>query len=128
MKDRQKLITQDVEQKIYALIREQFKENGCTARIINGMPDHVHCLFLLNSGKSISEIIKQTKGSTSHTINQSNLFSQKFAWQTGYAAFSVSESVLDKVIAYIENQKHHHKSRTFQDEFNALLKLNGLDS
>lgn len=61
------------------------------------MPDHIHCLFLLNPQKSISEVIKQIKGSSSHYINQNNLIADKFAWQTGYAAYSISESVVDKV-------------------------------
>jgi len=69
------------------------------------MPDHIHCLFLLNPQKSISEVIKQIKGSSSHYVNQTNLISQKFAWQTGYAAYSVSESVLEKTFSYIQNQK-----------------------
>jgi len=57
----------------------------------------------LNSQKSISELIKQIKGSSSHWINQNNLISEKFAWQTGYASYSVSESVVEKVYQYIKN-------------------------
>jgi REP element-mobilizing transposase RayT len=74
-------------------------------RIINGMPDHVHCLLLLNPNKAVTEIIKQVKGSCSHEINKQNIIKEKFAWQTGYAAYSVSESVLEKVFQYIKNQK-----------------------
>ncbi len=92
-------------------------------RIINGMPDHIHCLFLLNPQKSIAEVIKQIKGSSSHFINQNNLISEKFAWQTGYAAYSVSESVVDKVFQYIKNQKHHHTKKTFQEEYNEFIDL-----
>jgi putative transposase len=54
------------------------------------MPDHIHALFLLNPQKSISEVIKQIKGSSSHFVNHQNLIDEKFAWQTGYAAYSVS--------------------------------------
>ncbi len=90
------------------------------------MPDHVHCLFLLNQQKSIAEVIKQAKGSSSHFINQQDIVRDKFAWQTGYAAFSVSESVLEKVFVYIQNQKEHHKQRTFAQEYEEFLALHGL--
>lgn len=89
------------------------------------MPDHIHCLFLLNPQKSISEVIKQIKGSSSHFINQSNLTHEKFSWQTGYAAYSVSESVIEKVFLYIQNQKEHHQKKTFQQEYDGFLKLLG---
>ena len=92
------------------------------------MPDHVHCLFLLNPQKSISEVIKQIKGSSSHFINQSNLAIGKFAWQTGYGAFSVSESVVEKVYRYILNQKKHHQKKSFQQEYDAFLKLYGFEA
>ena len=90
----------------------QYVESGCPVRIINGMPDHVHSLFLLNPQKAITDIFKQVKGSTSHWINEQNLIKEKFSWQTGYAAYSVSESVLEKVFQYIANQKQHHQKTT----------------
>ena len=96
-KDRHSFILSNVEHKIYHFISEQFREQGCPVSIINGMPDHLHCLFLLSPQKSIAEVIKQIKGSSSHYINQNNLIIDKFSWQTGYAAYSVSESVVDKV-------------------------------
>lgn len=92
------------------------------------MPDHIHCLFLLNPQKSNAGIIKQIKGSSSHFINQNNLISEKFAWQTGYAAYSVSESVVEKVFQYIKNQKHHHIQKTFQQEYEGFLKLYGFEN
>jgi REP element-mobilizing transposase RayT len=92
------------------------------------MPDHIHCLFLLSPQKSIAEVIKQIKGSSSHYINQNNFIAYKFAWQTGYASFSVSESIVEKVFEYIKNQKSHHQKKTFQQEHDEFLKLYGLDN
>jgi len=125
-KGRIPLISSSIEQKVYPFISEQLREKGCPARLINGMPDHIHCLFLLNSQKSISELIKQIKGSNSHWINQNNLISEKFAWQTGYASYSVSESVVEKVYQYIKN--HHHQKKSFQQEYNEFLKLYGFET
>lgn len=90
------------------------------------MPNHIHCLFLLNPQKSIAEVIKQIKGSSSHYINHNILIQEKFAWQTGYAAYSVSESGFEKVQEYIINQKIHHQKKTFEKEYEAFIKLYGL--
>jgi putative transposase len=125
-KERAPFIHASIEKQVYQYLSEQLREIGCPVRIINGMPDHVHCLFLLNPKKSIADVIKQVKGSSSHFINQSDLIAHKFAWQTGYAAFSVSESSLDKVFSYIKNQKSHHAKKTFGQEYDAFLKLHGL--
>ena len=120
-KDRIPLINGSIERNLYQFISEQFIELGCQIRIINGMPDHIHCLFKLNSQKSIAEVIKQIKGSSSFYMNQNQIISEKFAWQTGYAAFSVSESGVKKVYEYIKNQKIHHQKNYFDDEFNAFV-------
>jgi len=78
--------------------------------------------------KSISDTIKQVKGSSSHFINQQNILNEKFAWQTGYAAFSVSESAVEKVFEYIKNQKQHHQKQTFQIEYEEFIKLHRLSN
>ena len=126
-KERTPLINSSVEQKVYHFISEQFRELGCPVRIINGMPDHIHCLFLLSPQKSIAEVIKQIKGSSSHFVNQNNLISERFAWQTGYASYSVSESIVDKVFHYIYNQQQHHHKKTFLQEYDEFLKLYGFE-
>ena len=126
-KNRAALIQHHQEQTVYSFIKKQFEELGCKVSLINGMPDHIHCLFLLNSQKSIAEVVKQIKGSSSHYLNQQEDNTDKFAWQIGYAAFSVSESVFKKAFYYIRNQKEHHTKLTFEKEYAQFLKLNGLE-
>ena len=126
-KERAPLVKPSVESNIYEYMRSQFIELGCPVRIINGMPDHVHCLFQLSREKSIADVIKQVKGSSSHYVNEQNLIVEKFAWQTGYAAYSVCESQLEKVFQYIKNQKAHHSKKSFNDEYNEYLKLYGFE-
>ena len=94
----------------------------CDIRIINGIEDHLHSLFMINSKKSISEIIKYVKGESSRWLNLKVLFNETFSWQVGYAAFSVSESLTHKIYKYIENQQEHHQEITFNDELNILSK------
>ena len=125
-KNRLPLIKPEAEHKIHAHMREQLIENGCPVRIINGMADHVHLLFLQNPKMAITDIVKQVKGNTSHWINEQNIIADKFAWQTGYAAYSVSESQLEKVFQYVKNQKEHHTKKTFMQEYDEFISAHGL--
>lgn len=125
-KERYPLIIPSVEKKVYDMMSKEFLEAGCPVRIINGMPDHVHSMFLLNPNKAVTEIIKHVKGSCSHEVNKLNITKEKFAWQTGYAAYSVSESATEKVFHYINNQKKHHEKITFQREYENFIRLHGL--
>ncbi len=126
-KDRTALIHQGIEQNVYQFISDQLREQGCPVRLINGTPDHIHCLFLLNPQKSITDVIKHIKGISSHYINHNNLISEKFSWQTGYAAFSISESVVEKAYQYIKSQKQHHEKKTFSQEYEEFLRLYGFE-
>ncbi|MBN2041123.1 MAG: IS200/IS605 family transposase [Spirochaetes bacterium] len=125
-KGRRPLIAENIQNQIYKFMAGELNENGCSVKIINGMPDHVHILFTQNPSMSIAQIVKNLKGVSSHRINQNNFTPLKFTWQTGYAAFSVSESQLKRVYRYILNQKKHHIKRTFENEFNGILKINNL--
>ncbi|WP_294965246.1 IS200/IS605 family transposase [uncultured Flavobacterium sp.] len=127
-KNRQELIDFSIEKNLYDFIWQELNELGCPVRIINGMPDHVHVLFLQNPQKTISDIVKQIKGSSSHFMNRGEFILEKFAWQTGFGAFSVSESQLDAVCNYIKNQKRHHLKKNGEDEFNEFMRLHGLEN
>ncbi|MPM02433.1 hypothetical protein SDC9_48682 [bioreactor metagenome] len=126
-KDRRKIILNSFEYELHSFMYQQFRECGCPVRIINGVDNHIHCLFLLNPQKSISDVIKQVKGSTSHFINSKNLSPVKFSWQNGFASFSVSDSVVDNIARYIENQKRHHNKKSFNTELTDFLAENRVD-
>jgi putative transposase len=96
-------------------------ETGNKTIIVNGVEDHVHCLFGLNPAKSISDLIKEIKAKTSKSINDKNLTPRRFEWQRGYGAFSYSQSQLDSVYNYISNQEDHHKRQTFIEEYIEFL-------
>ena len=67
--------------------------------------------------------MKQIKGSSSHYINKNDMIADKFSWQTGYAAYSISESGVEKVFQDIINQKSHHQRKTYQQEYDEFLNL-----
>jgi REP element-mobilizing transposase RayT len=70
--------------------------------------------------KPIAAVVKQVKGSTSRYINKEQLIDQPFAWQRGYAVFSVSEQALDRLYKYIRDQKKHHSRESYNNEIAIL--------
>jgi putative transposase len=93
---------------------------------VNGVEDHVHLLASMTATTSIAEIAGKVKGSSSKWINETFPEQSGFAWQRGYAAFSVSESQVARVAAYIARQKLHHEKVAFRDEFRRLLNAHGI--
>jgi len=125
-KEREPLIETGIEFQIYEYMQQQYTDFGCPVRIINGIPDHVHSLFLLNPKKPVMDVFKQVKGATSHWVNENKLIAEKFYWQSGYAAYSISESHVEKVFQYIKNQKIHHQYQTTTEELEVLNNRQGL--
>ena len=125
-KNRDNLINQEIFSKLKNYIKQNLQEQECVVRIINGTKNHLHILLLQSPKKSLSEIIKNIKGSSSHWINQQNLVNYKFSWQIGYGAFSVSESNVESVVKYIQNQKEHHEKLSYQQELDLFLDKHGL--
>jgi REP element-mobilizing transposase RayT len=97
------------------------KERGALIEI-GGMPDHVHLLARLRASVSLSEMIRLIKGRSSHWMNERPEVVNRFGWQNGYGAFSVSESQVPTVRRYIRTQEEHHAHRTYRDEIIALLR------
>ncbi|WP_210513621.1 IS200/IS605 family transposase [Hymenobacter terricola] len=93
---------------------------------INGMPDHLHILIGLRPEKALADVVRDIKANASRFINEQNWVVGKFAWQRGYGAFSYSASHLDQVIRYIQHQQLHHATRTFREEYQALLDRFGI--
>ena len=88
---------------------------------INCMPDHAHVLIGLKPDESVSDLVGKMKtGSTNH-INTQGLIGCRFSWQEGFGAFSVSQSHLNAVVHYIQNQEEHHRRKTFHEEYLQFL-------
>ncbi|MEO7977436.1 IS200/IS605 family transposase [Flavobacterium sp.] len=110
------LNTSELRQKVWNHIKGNAKEKGIFIDFINGYSDHCHCLVSLGVDQSIQKIMQLIKGESSFWINKNQLTKEKFEWQDEYFAFSVSESIIDKVRDYIKNQEEHHKRKTFQED------------
>jgi hypothetical protein len=94
--------------------------------LINGPKDHVHLLFVLPASLSLADFMEKLKANSSKWANE-GWPRRAFSWQTGYAAFSVSQSKLNEVKAYISQQEEHHRKSTYQDEVIVLLKKHGVE-
>jgi putative transposase len=123
-KGRHKLISKDVRPRLWAYIAAICKNNAMTAFSVGGMGDHVHVLFRLPPALSLVRAVTLIKSNSSKWMKETQ---RNFAWQKGYGAFSVSSSNVSAVIRYIDQQEAHHKKKSFDDEFIALLKKHGVE-
>jgi putative transposase len=124
-KNRRPLIRTDLQHPLWAYMGGIAKQNGFKAIEIGGTEDHVHALLSLPSDLAIAKALQLIKGGSSKWFRETH--SPEFGWQSGYGAFSVSASLESKTVAYIRNQKEHHKKRDFQGEYIRLLRLHGVD-
>jgi REP element-mobilizing transposase RayT len=91
------------------------KNLDCHPIKIGGVEDHVHILSALSKNIAFSKLIGRLNGSSSKRLKEKG--GHGFGWQNGYGAFSVSESNVDAVTAYIYNQVEDHRNLTFQERF-----------
>jgi REP element-mobilizing transposase RayT len=103
------------------------KNKNCHLYRINGVEDHLHILTHLHPATALSSLIKDIKLACSSFIKEEKLFPSFNGWQNGYGAFTYSIKEKDRLIAYVKNQKEHHKTVTFKEEYRALLKEHGID-
>jgi REP element-mobilizing transposase RayT len=86
----------------------------------------VHALIDLPTSQSVEKVVQLFKGASSHWINEQKLVNGRFSWGRGYGAFSVSESAIDEVAAYIAGHEEHHRKRTFTEELKLFVERYGL--
>jgi len=126
-KDRQPLITDACQSRLYEYIGGTIRGLGGISLAINGTEDHVHLLAKLRPDKALSDVLRDLKANASGWMHDVFPELEDFTWQRGYGAFTVSHSNVEVVAEYIARQKAHHQTQTFRDEFVEFLKLNGIE-
>ena len=121
-KNREDLLPEKNLNEIHSYIGGIINQNLCKSIIIGGTANHIHILCELTSTVSTAILLQEIKRSSSKWIKGKYSQYSNFAWQSGYAAFSVSQSKVETVTRYILGQKEHHKKMTFQDELKMFLK------
>jgi REP element-mobilizing transposase RayT len=120
-KDRRPLIFPERMSGLYAYLGGIAKSEGFDLIVAGGTSDHVHLLFMLPASYTLAHAVQKLKGSSSRWMGS------QFSWQEGYGAFSVSPSQMPVLKRYIRNQSLHHRKRSFEDEFLALLRNCGVE-
>ncbi|MBI3650921.1 MAG: IS200/IS605 family transposase [Acidobacteria bacterium] len=126
-KDREPIITNAYQERLYEYIGGIIRAQGGIVLAINGIADHVHVLAKLRQDKALSEVIRDCKANASGWMHKVFPEQKDFAWQNGYGAFTVSASQIAEVRNYIANQEKHHQKRSFRDEFLAFLQANEIE-
>jgi putative transposase len=119
----------DIRKKVHHYIKAICYKQNCIPLIVGGVEDHVHILINLDKKSSLSKVVEEIKKSTSKWIKTLRMFDHdltKFYWQRGYGSFSVSQSNLETVRFYIENQHKHHQKLSFQEELRKFFIQHGV--
>ena len=112
--------------RLHAYMAGVLQAIGCEPILIGGGEDHVHILCNLSRTVTIAGLVEDAKKSPSKWMKEQGPGYVDFFWQGGYGAFSVSESNVEQVRAYIATQEEHHRKVSFQDEFRALCRKHGV--
>lgn len=126
MKERAPVIGSELRPRLHAYVGGIVRELGGTLLTINGVADHIHLLVGLPPVLSISETLRVLKTNSSRWVHE-EMSQRAFGWQSGYGAFSVSQSNRTAVSQYIAQQDEHHRKISFQEEYVAFLQKHGID-
>jgi REP element-mobilizing transposase RayT len=125
-KYRRPLITDEIRGELHAYIIGILRRLDSPSLRTNTATDHSHICFLLSKTQALDYVVEEVKRSTSKWIKRKGDTFADFYWQLGYAAFSVGEAELERVLAYIDRQQEHHRQVSFQDEIRTLFREHGV--
>jgi REP element-mobilizing transposase RayT len=126
-KHRKPTIPETYCKELYQYINGLIQNKRCKLYRINGIEDHIHIFSDLHPSIALADYIKDIKVASSKWMKESGRFPNFTGWQDGYGAFTYSIHERDKIINYVKNQKEHHKTENFYDEFLRLLNENEID-
>jgi REP element-mobilizing transposase RayT len=124
-KHREPTISPDIRERLYDYLGGIVRNEGGILMAIGGMPDHVHLLVRLRQLPSLADVLRVVKTNSSKWSHEAH--GTRVWWQDGYGAFTVGQSSLADVKAYIAGQEEHHKDETFLSEFPRLLAEHGVE-
>ena len=110
------LILPEIEERLYSVILGKCRDLECHVLALGGVEDHVHLFVQFPSKLAIAKLMKNVKGASSHFVNHEIPDAERFEWQAGYGAFTVSKRSTEMVMDYVRNQKQRHKENQLIDE------------
>lgn len=127
-KNREPYMVSDVRDELYTYMGGIVRSKGGILLEIGGVADHVHILMKQRQDIAVSDMVRLIKVNSSKWLNEKPGFREnRFAWQSGYGAFSVSVSQAESVRRYIQKQEEHHQIRGFQAEYVDFLDKHGIE-
>ena len=120
---RNKILTAIARKVLFPYIKQYAANKGMQLIIVNGVEDHVHCLFKLMPTQTVAEVIKDTRMEMSNWLNDNKFLQQPVEWENDYSAYSVSPSTIDKAADYISRQEEYHKTKSVDEELAAFNKM-----
>ena len=126
-KDRAPTLDSSIRPALFAYLATVARNTDCECYRVGGVADHVHLAIRLSRTITTAKLVEELKTSSSKWIKTQSPTLEAFAWQRGYGAFSVGASDLDALRQYIDNQEEHHRKRTFQGEYRAILTKYGIE-
>jgi putative transposase len=127
IKNKECWIRPEDENELYSYIGGIIKLSKSIPIMINGTENHIHVLCIMSKNISLADLMEDVKRNSSRWIKTKGIHYKDFAWQGGYSGYSVSQSKVETVKKYIENQKNHHKQQTFEEEYTEFLKEYNVD-
>ncbi|MFL5341437.1 MAG: IS200/IS605 family transposase [Gemmataceae bacterium] len=126
-KDRAPVLTPDWRPELFAVMGGIVRNKQCVMLEVGGVLDHLHALVSFHRQESIADLVRDLKANSSNWIHQHIPRLSAFAWQAGYAAFSVGFRELRVVRPYVADQESHHGGVSFQDEMRRMLTEHGVE-
>jgi REP element-mobilizing transposase RayT len=118
-KHRAPLINDHVSAALHAYLAGTARKLDCECFRVGGVADHVHLAVRLASTRAAAKFVSEIKTGSSIWMKEQGV--REFAWQRGYALFSVGPADLGALVRYIDGQTMHHRKRSFQDEMRAFF-------
>lgn len=126
-KERRPFLTPDRLPRICEYIGGIIRQRGGQMLAVGGAPDHLHLAAVSKASVAISDFLREIKSGSSGWIHETFADLRAFRWQDGYAAFTVSSSVMPDVVRYVRAQEQRHKKMSFHEELVALLERHGIE-
>ncbi len=126
-KNREPWLAPALRPRLFAYMKATIERSNGHTLAINGMAEHVHILVVVPPDRSVSDMVRLIKSNSSKWIHEEIPTLSAFAWQSGFSAFSVSESQIAAVRKYIGSQEEHHRKMTYIEEVQGFLSKHGID-
>ena len=119
-------ITADIERALYEYIGGIIRKKSGQLIEIGGIEDHVHILAGFHQSRTVAGMAGAIKSNSSR-FGKEFTENPDFSWQEGYSAFTVSESQIPRVKRYLQRQKEHHHTMSYEDEVRLLCRRHGIE-